>query len=177
MTKRRWQTKRPFAIFQRRHYSKEFKESVLQRLEPPTQDTVTSLSKELNISRATIYQWIRAKESQPKELKPTTKWSSKDKFHAVLETATLTQEELAAYCRRKGLYLEDLNNWREQCIKANTADAKDPVKLEEDLQAEKRRSRELENELRIKEKALAETAALLVLRKKAQAIWGDPEVD
>ena len=29
--------------------------------------------------------------------------------------------------------------------------------------------------LRIKEKALAETAALLVLRKKANAIWGDPE--
>ena len=158
-------------------YSKEFKESVLQRLEPPTNDTVTSLSKELNITRGSIYQWIRAKENQPKEFKPASKWSSKDKFHAVLETATLSQEELAAYCRRKGLYVEDLDIWREQCIMANMRDAKDPLKLEEDLQKEKDRSKELEKELRIKEKALAETAALLVLRKKAQAIWGDPEVD
>jgi hypothetical protein len=33
----------------------------------------------------------------------------------------------------------------------------------------------LERELRRKDKALAETAALLTLRKKAQAIWGDGE--
>ena len=35
--------------------------------------------------------------------------------------------------------------------------------------------RELERELRRKEKALAEAAALLVLRKKADAIWGTDE--
>jgi len=40
---------------------------------------------------------------------------------------------------------------------------------------EGQRIRELEAELRRKEKALAETAALLVLKKKAQAIWGEPE--
>ena len=38
---------------------------------------------------------------------------------------------------------------------------------------EQKRIRELEKELRRKEKALAETAALLVLKKKANAIWGD----
>jgi hypothetical protein len=32
----------------------------------------------------------------------------------------------------------------------------------------------LEKELLRKEKALAEAAALIILRKKAQAIWGDP---
>jgi transposase len=99
------------------------------------------------------------------------------KFHTVLETATLTQEELAAYCRQKGLYLKDINTWREQCIKANITNSKDPQKLEEDLKEEKRRTKELKKELRIKEKALAETAALLVLQKKAQAIWGDLEED
>lgn len=103
--------------------------------------------------------------------------SSKDKFHAVLETATFTEEELAAYCRRKGLYLEDITAWREQCIRANMANSKDPLQLEEELREEKRRIKELEKELRIQEKALAETAALLVLQKKAQAIWGDLEED
>ncbi len=154
----------------RKRYSNEFKASVLKRLEPPTKDTVTSLSEELNISRSAIYQWIRAKKSNLKGIRPAHKWSSKDKFHIVIETATLTQEELAAYCRRKGLYLEDLNTWREQCIRANMTNSKDPLKLEEELQKEKRRTKKLEKELRIKEKALAETAALLVLLKKAQAI-------
>ena len=53
--------------------------------------------------------------------------------------------ELAGYCRRKGIYVDEVKAWKEQCIKANQG----------------------------KEKALAETAALLVLRKKANAIWGD----
>lgn len=161
----------------RKRFSKEFKASVLKRLEPPTTDTVTSLSRELNISRSSIYLWINANNNKPKELKPSHKWSSKDKFHVVLETATLSQEELAAYCRRKGLYLEEVDNWREQCIRANASNTKDPLKLEEDLQEEKRRTKKLEKELRQKEKALAETAALLVLRKKAQAIWGDLKED
>jgi transposase len=161
----------------RRRYSEKFKESILKRLEPPTKDTVPSLSKELNVPKTTIYQWIRTRNNNSKETKPVSKWSSKDKFHTVLETATLTQEELAAYCRQKGLYLKDINTWREQCIKANIANSKDPQKLEEDLKEEKRRTKELKKELRIKEKALAETAALLVLQKKAQAIWGDLEED
>ncbi len=161
----------------KKHYSKEFKESVLERLKAPANSTVAALSKELNISRTTIYQWIKAQENNSNIPKPLAKWSAKDKFHAVLETATLSQEETAAYCRRKGLYLEDINIWREQCIKANMPNSKDPVKLEECLREEKRRTKELERELRIKEKALAETAALLVLQKKAQAIWGEPKED
>ena len=65
--------------------------------------------------------------------------------------------------------------WRDQCLKANQAIVEDPKDLKEFLKAEKELNRKLERELRIKEKALAETAALLVLRKKANAIWGDPE--
>jgi transposase len=42
---------------------------------------------------------------------------------------------------------------------------------------EARRVRELEKELRRKDKALAEAAALLVLQKKVQAIWGDADDD
>ncbi len=50
-------------------------------------------------------------------------------------------------------------------------------RLKETRKADERRIKELERELRQKEKALAETAALLVLRKKAQAIWGEVEDD
>lgn len=161
----------------RRRYTAEFKESVLKRLEPPTKDTVSSLAEELGISRTAIHTWRRTKANDSGTPKPTKRWSPKDKFHVVLETSTLTEQELAAYCRRKGLFVEDVKAWRDQCIKANASNSKDPFKLEEDLREEKQKTKSLERELRRKEKALAEAAALLVLRKKAQAIWGDHEED
>ncbi|MFA5634617.1 MAG: transposase [Anaerovoracaceae bacterium] len=161
----------------KRRYTSEFKELVLKRLEPPTSDTVTSLSEELGVTRGTIYAWLRAKDNNPYTPKSTKRWTSEDKFHIVLETSTLTEEELAAYCRRKGLLVEDVKAWREQCLRANATKSKDPQKLEQDLKDEKEKTKNLEKELSRKEKALAETAALLVLRKKAQAIWGDPEED
>jgi transposase len=43
------------------------------------------------------------------------------------------------------------------------------------LKEEQKRAKQLEKELQKKEKALAEAATLLLLRKKAQAIWGDDE--
>ena len=160
-------------------YTKEFKASVLKRLEQPTTDTITSLSEELGIPRTTIYQWIKnAKTDSTKTTinhKPANKWTSEDKFHVVLETASLTETELAEYCRRKGIFVDEVKSWKEQCLKANQANAEDPKELKESLKAEKELNKKLERELRIKEKALAETAALLVLRKKADAIWGDPE--
>lgn len=163
----------------KRSYTKEFKASVLKRLEQPTSATITSISEELGVPRTTIYQWIRKAETDNTKTtinhKPTNRWTSEDKFHVVLETATLTETELAEYCRRKGIYFDEVKAWKEQCLKANQDTMEDPKELKESLKGEKSKVKKLERELRIKEKALAETAALLVLRKKANAIWGDPE--
>ena len=158
-----------------KHYSKEFKESVIKRLEHPTNDTVTSLSNELGIPRTTIYQWIKKSNTNSCNIKASKKWCSEDKFHVVLETSSFNERELAEYCRKKGIYLEDIKLWKKQCLNANNSTSEDTNKLKEDLKDEKNKSKTLEKELRLKEKALAETAALLVLRKKANAIWGDPE--
>lgn len=164
-----------------KQYTIEFKNSVLKRLEPPSNETIPKISEELNISRSTIYQWVKnhnkkkSLDTLPGNNNPFIKWSSEDKFHVVLETAPLTEEELSSYCRSKGLYVDDVKNWRDQCLKANSTVLKDPQKIEDELKEEKQKTKALEKDLRIKEKALAETAALLVLRKKAQAIWGDPE--
>jgi transposase-like protein len=104
-------------------------------------------------------------------------WSGENKLAVVIETAGLNEEELAEYCRRKGLYVEQIRRWREAAI-AGTQTLR-PLSTEErrDLQQERKKTRQLEKELRRKDKALAETAALLVLQKKAQAIWGDGEDD
>ena len=160
-----------------RKYTKKFKDSVLKKLEEPTNDTITSLSKELNVPKTTIYQWKKKKDKSSNNYKSVSKWSSEDKYQAVLETSSLSELEIAKYCRRKGIHVNELKTWEKQCLNANSSNQIDPEELKNTLKQEKNKNKTLQKELRIKEKALAETAALLVLRKKANAIWGDPEVE
>ena len=163
----------------KRKYTREFKDSILKRLDQPSNESVSDLSKELNISKSTIYQWIRTnnkkQKNNPINIKSKNNWTSQDKFQVVLETATLSEIELAEYCRKKGIYLEEFKAWKEQCVNANTACKEDSNELKTSLKDEQKKNKELQKELRRKEKALAETAALLVLRKKALAIWGEDE--
>ena len=102
-------------------------------------------------------------------------WSGENKLAVVIETASLNEQELAAYCRRKGLYAEQIARWRQSAIAGATTPP--PLSLAErrEQQRDRKQIRKLEKELRRKEKALAEAAALLILQKKAQAIWGDDE--
>ena len=92
----------------------------------------------------------------------------------VVETAALSEVEVGEYCRKRGLYPEHLQTWRRTCEQANGGVSPRP---HGERSAERRRIHALESELRRKEKALAETAALLVLRKKVQAIWGEGEAE
>ena len=96
-------------------------------------------------------------------------WDSASKFAVVLETATLSEVELAQYCRGKGLYVEQVRAWRATCEQANARSEQKAAEIERSLKVERRRSKQLEVELRRKEKALAEAAALLILAKKYRA--------
>ena len=100
-------------------------------------------------------------------------WCAADKFAAVVETASMNEAELSGYCRERGLYVEQISEWREACELANDWDRNQNKRLKDIRKADEKRIKELELDLNRKDKALAETAALLVLRKKAQAIWGD----
>ena len=103
------------------------------------------------------------------------KWSSEEKFAVVLETFALPEAELSEYCRAKGLYPEQVKGWKQACIAGNTAKPTKRVKTTLEQKSDKKRIKELERELHRKEKALAETAALLVLRKKFNAYWEGKE--
>ena len=107
--------------------------------------------------------------------KSTSSWNSKDKFAAVMETAAMNQAEVAAYCREKGLYPEQLVQWRDACEQANDWNQASEKKLKEATQSEIKKNKRLQKELDRKEKALAEAAALLVLRKKYNALFEDHE--
>ena len=160
-------------------YSPERREAILAKLEAPYNRTVNDLASEEVISTATIYNWRKQARNTgrllPNASATTEGWSSQQKFNAVLETAALTEEELAEYCRRRGLYPEQIRRWRASCEQANDRSEQAAARQSETTKAERKRIRELERELRRKDAALAETAAVLALRKKVQAIWGDEE--
>jgi transposase len=83
----------------------------------------------------------------------------------------LTEIELAEYFREKGLYVDQIEQWKQSCIKANIPDAIKVTERAKETRADRKRIKDLEKELNRKEKALAETAALLVLREKFNNFW------
>ena len=88
-----------------------------------------------------------------------------------------TANYLDNYRREKGLYVEQVEAWKDFCVNANGGVAEQSKSLQKNLKDKEKEVKQLNKELRRKEAALAETAALLVLRKKAQAVWGDHEED
>jgi len=160
-------------------YSPERKEAVLRKMMPPHNRSISQLAKEEGISEATLYNW-RNEARRKGILLPDGEtgpegWTARDKFSAVMESASLNEEETAEYCRRKGIYPEQLKLWRDACEAANDWDKQANLKLKSEQKSSRKRIKDLEKELQRKEKALAEAAALLVLQKKVQAIWEDPE--
>jgi transposase-like protein len=148
---------------------------------PPLNRPVAELSESTGISAVTLYAWRKQAQAAgvvvPGDGKNSEAWSSADKFRVVLEVASLSEVELAEYCRRKGLYVEQTQAWRSACEQANATSAEQSRVVREQDKASRKRIKALERELQRKESALAEAAALLVLRKKAEAIWGKGEDD
>ena len=160
-------------------YPAKRKATILQKMRPPNNKPIAQLAKEEGIAQGTLYSWravARAKgQLMPDGHLSPKGWSSADKFAAVLETAALNESELSAYCRQRGLYPNQIKQWRMACEQANDWDRAQNKRLQDNTRNADKKIKALEKELIRKEKALAETAALLVLRKKAQAIWGESE--
>ena len=158
-------------------YPKEFKEQVLKRLLPPNAESVKRVAKETGVSHQTLRNWMQEAhihdlvQSLPPE--PPSSISTSEKFRIVVETLSMSEDELSEYARKAGLYVMQIKEWRDICINANEADDVKKRSIQKELKAVKKENNELKKDLRKKEKALAQTAALLVLRKKAEAIWGE----
>ncbi len=101
---------------------------------------------------------------------PSENWSAETKFAIVLYAAGLSEIDLGEYCRRKGLYPEQIATWRQSFISGQKPEKAAPKDDREQSRKDKKRIQALER--RRKDKALAETAALLVLRKKLNDYWG-----
>ncbi len=144
---------------------------------PPKNEKVSVLAREFNVTEATLYAWrrgaLQAGFATPGDGRNAEQWNGAAKFAVVLETASLAEAELGEYCRARGLFPEQVRSWRGLCESAFGPPEGGPKA--DSAKADRRRIRELSKELERKDRALAETAALLVLRKKAAAIWGEKD--
>lgn len=159
-------------------YPKELKESIIARMLSPNNVGVPELVRETGIPKDTLYTW-RSKALKGKISKQSIKsnshsqLNSEEKFNAVLVTSTMNEVEIGKYCRNKGIFPLQLNAWRKTCMDAHAPLAPKVDRVAIRNQAKKIKG--LEKELRRKEKALAEAAALLILQKKVQFLWQDQE--
>ena len=160
-------------------YSEERKAAVIKRMMPPENTPVPVLVEETGISDITLYHWRKQAREKgfvvPGDGRNRENWSPEDKFAVVLETASMNEAELAEYCRKKGLFAEQIAAWKENCRNGNASADQLSRSAKKDLQRARKENKRLKRELHRKVKALAETAALLALRKKMHAIWGKDE--
>lgn len=157
-------------------YSVERKNAVLKKLLPPNNQSVPELSKTEGISEATLYNWLSKVRLEGSAVpgsraNDAEQWDGEAKLAVVFETQAMNEVEKATYCREKGLYPEQIERWRVACI----AGAANKEPQGDALKQARHEIRRLKRKVDRKDKALAESAALLVLSKKFQALWEDEE--
>ena len=163
-------------------YSAAFRASMIKKMTGRGAVTATALANETGVSQATLSRWKREassvlevpkhKPTEQREPKRAQDWTPEEKLRAVVETSGLSEPELGSYLRRNGLHSEQLESWRADAMGALGTPASKGKRT-----PEQREIRRLEREVRRKDKALAETTALLVLKKKFDALFADEDSD
>ena len=164
-------------------FSQEFKvQSVEKALSRRADQTLKDIADNISVGYSTLQTWIRlAKQNKlenPETNMSTEKspqsWTKTQRLEAVMDSHGLNDEQLSSYCRKNGIYPHHLKEWETDFLSdhqgAESLSRQEQKKL-------KKENKRLQQELNRKDKALSETAALLVLSKKCQAIWGEKEAD
>ena len=158
-------------------YTDGFKRNIVRKVMLPGGPSVCAVSKETGISAQTIYHWIKAlKDSVPmtEQQRTPEDWTLPEKNEALLEAASLSPEEEGEWLRKKGLHTGHLSLWKKEIHEALTGISKGiSVKEKQEF---KKQMKDLEKEIRRKDKALAEMSALIVLKKKLETLLSDEDV-
>lgn len=162
-------------------YSETFKAEMVRRMSPPNAIPAIRLAEEVGVHHSTLSRWrhdagggsLQGMKNKETPRRPED-WTPEAKLTAVLEAGALDGEALGSYLRRKGLHHTNLEQWRAQMMGGLSTPAR-RSKGTPKKSSEEKKIRSLEKELRRKDAALAEAAALLVLSKKVEALWGDED--
>ena len=168
-------------------YTQSFKiQAVEKALSCAVDTSVLEVANMLGVGYSTLNRWIA--KSRNNEFDETTNqltrinmtkdkrpqdWSLEDRLNMVLECNSLDEEAVSHLCRERGIYPHHVKQWKLDFVSGSTADSS--AKNTSQMKVLKTENKNLKKELNRKEKALAETAALLVLQKKVNDIWGIDE--
>lgn len=170
----------------KRSFTKSFKiQAVEKALSRGGDTTFTEIANSLDIGASTLCKWIVKAGNQEfdtvssieinnmsKDKRPQD-WTLEERLNLVVSCGSLAGEALNEYCREQGVYPHHVKQWKLDFVNGNTQKTKTLSPAE--MKTLKHENKALKKELNRKDKALAETAALLVLQKKVQAIWGNDE--
>jgi len=170
----------------RARFTQSFKvQAVEKALSRSDNVSVQDIADSLGVGFSTLHSWIRRSRNHEfeiaseDEIRVMTKdkrpqdWSLEERLDMVISCASLNDKEINQRCRKEGLYPHHIKQWRLDFVNGNAQSS--PVKPSSDTKSLKSENKVLKKELNRKDKALAETAALLVLQKKVNAIWGSDE--
>jgi transposase-like protein len=158
-------------------YSLGFKESQVKKVLPPANGAIKEIALEAGIPEQTLRNWMnKAKEGtlQKGNTVSGTGRSPREKLNLVIESRTMPEEDRGYWLREKGLHTEHITQYEQELrdmVENNNHNEKQKIKNLE------KQNKYLQKELRKKEKALAEMAALYTLKKKAENLWGEDEED
>jgi hypothetical protein len=158
-------------------YSPVFKRDlVLKVMNRPGEKQIGEVASEYGVSRATMFRWLKEYMLDPegaevRAARPQD-WSVSAKLKALLETKDLSEYDLGVYLRANGLYHCHLDQWKEEVLGVMAKSKKHNKKADIEETLLKQKIKDLQKELKRKDKALREATALLVLKKKAQKVWG-----
>jgi transposase len=143
------------------------------RLLPPESAALEVVAREVGIAAATVQRWRDDAQAKPARARL---WTAGARLEAVITTSAMNATAKSAWCREHGVYPLELDTWRASCTSA-LADPEDARASPQATRADRKRIKELERDLLRKDRALAETAALLVLSKKVAAIFNKGEAE
>lgn len=160
-------------------YSEEVKSSSISRM--MSGESVSNITEKLGVSSKTLYKWrkdaLKQGYSMSNKTNKSDNWSAEQKLAIIIETASMNESELSSFCRVKGIYPEQIKQWRQMALSGYKKQTEINQTQSDNRKEDRKKIKDLEGQLRRKEKALAETASLLVLSKKCQATWGEDEED
>jgi DNA-binding transcriptional MerR regulator len=139
----------------------------------PESADIGVVSREVGVSVQTLQRWRDEVQTRPARGRA---WSAGARLEAVITVAALDEAGKNAWCREHGVFPADLDQWRLNATTA-LAEPEEARASPQSTRRDKKRIKELERELLRKDRALAETAALLVLSKKVAAIFNKGEAE
>ena len=167
-------------------FTQSFKiQAVEKALERANDVSLKDIADDLRIGQSTLGKWIglaqkqKLEPAQNTEVTDMTKakrpqdWSAEARLDMVISCASLDEEQISELCRKQGLFPHHIKQWKQDFIAGSTVTT--TASIRSDNKTLRQDNKALKKEINRKDKALAETAALLVLQKKVNAIWGNDE--